>query len=338
MKRVGVLLGLGWLLVLTASSGASVSTIPSGNLVQNPGAESVVATGSNGVIPITGWTTDSNFTAAAYGTDVSAAEANGIGGGKYYFAGGPDNALAHASQVIDLSSAGEIASGTVQAKLSAYIGGFSSQADSGTVSASFRAAGGASLGTMTIGPVTPADRGSVSKLLPRSTTASVPAGTRSVEIVLTSTRDSGAYNDGYFDNISLTLTGGGTPSSTTTSSPASPSPVGLWRTGKYLYRWVAIRKGFEERSMTPHKLKHGCLVRSGDAVDRFYPSGNNLYRVAYRYWHAGPGGSGKAGTNCTTRWKTPEATVKLIVTSTRMTLSCDNKPSKVCYAYRRVGS
>lgn len=116
------------------------------------------------------------------------------------------------------------------------------------------------------------------------------------------------------------------------------SPVGLWRTGSHLYRWVAIRKGFEERSMTPHKLRHGCLVRRGDAVDRYYPKGNNLYRVAYRYWHVRSGGPGRSGTNCTKYWKAPQATVKIIVTSTKMTVSCDNKPNKACYAYRRVSS
>jgi Mg-chelatase subunit ChlD len=118
----------------------------------------------------------------------------------------------------------------------------------------------------------------------------------------------------------------------------TPSPVGLWRTGSRLYRWVAITKGFEERSMTPHKLGNGCLVRRGDAVDRYKSSGNNLYRVAYRYWHRRSGGAGKAGKNCTKRWRAPEATVKIIATSTQMTVSCNNKPGKVCYSYRRVGN
>jgi len=116
----------------------------------------------------------------------------------------------------------------------------------------------------------------------------------------------------------------------------SASPVGLWRIGGRLYRWVAIKNGFEERSMTAHKLRHGCLVRRGDAVDRYYTKGNNLYRVAYRYWHARRGGAGRSGTNCTKYWKAPAATVKIVVTSTQMTLSCDNRTTKACYVYRRV--
>jgi hypothetical protein len=116
------------------------------------------------------------------------------------------------------------------------------------------------------------------------------------------------------------------------------SPVGLWREGSRLYRWVAIPKGFEARSMTPHKLGNGCLVRSKDSVEHYYPKGNNLYRVAYRYWYSRRGGPGKAGKNCTKRWKATEATVRIIVTPTRMTVSCDNKLGKICVAYKRVSS
>lgn len=116
------------------------------------------------------------------------------------------------------------------------------------------------------------------------------------------------------------------------------SPVGLWRSGHYYYRWIAISKGFEVRSMTPIKLRHGCLVRRGDAISRYYPKGNNLYRVAYRYWHARAGGAGRYGTNCTKYWRAPEATVRLVVTSTQMTRSCDNKPNKACWMYKRVSS
>ena len=116
----------------------------------------------------------------------------------------------------------------------------------------------------------------------------------------------------------------------------SASPVGTWRINGRLYRWVAIRNGYEERNMTPHKLRHGCLVKRGDAVDRYYPLGNNIYRVAYRYWSARSGGAGRSGLHCRKFWKAPSAKVKIVVTSTQMTLSCDNKVNKACYSYKRV--
>jgi hypothetical protein len=118
----------------------------------------------------------------------------------------------------------------------------------------------------------------------------------------------------------------------------SSSPVGLWRLGSRLYRWVAMPKGFEARSVTPHKLGNGCLVRRNDSVEHYYTKSNNLFRVAYRYWYPGRGGPGKSGKNCTKRWKATEATVKIIVAPTKMTVSCDNKLGKTCAAYKRVSS
>lgn len=72
------------------------------------------------------------------------------------------------------------------------------------------------------------------------------------------------------------------------------------------------------------------MVRSGVAIDRFYPSGNSLYRAAYLYWQPGAGGAGPSGTNCTNYWKAPEATVRIVVSRDQMTLSCGSKPQKVC--------
>lgn len=64
--------------------------------------------------------------------------------------------------------------------------------------------------------MTPVDRQSKTTLLLRSTTASVPNGTTKIEVVLTSIRADGTYNDGYFDNISLELVA---------SSPPPPPPA-----------------------------------------------------------------------------------------------------------------
>jgi hypothetical protein len=56
----------------------------------------------------------------------------------------------------------------------------------------------------------PAERGNQTSLRPSSTTAPVPAGTRTIQAVLTAVRMQGSYNDGYIDNVVLTL-GAGTP-------------------------------------------------------------------------------------------------------------------------------
>ncbi len=59
--------------------------------------------------------------------------------------------------------------------------------------------------TVTIGPVTSADRTNVTGLLERKVTGSVPPGTKQVEVEVLFRRASGAENDGTADNLSLVL-------------------------------------------------------------------------------------------------------------------------------------
>src|SRR5206468_8423216 len=80
-----------------------------------------------------------------------------------------------------------------------------SQDDNTRIAMTSLAGNGATLGTLEIGPVTAADRGDQTTLLARNTCGAVPAGTRSIKVVITGTRVSGSYNDAYADNVSLTL-------------------------------------------------------------------------------------------------------------------------------------
>ena len=215
---IGALLGAG---PLQARS----SALPSGNLVQNPGAEAdVAANNASKIVTPTGWSTTGSFTSVQYDTPdfhlngVSAT----IGGGKNFFAGGPNAALSTATQTIDVSGATtEIDAGGVQAKLSAFLGGYASQPDLPTMDAVFLDATGIQLGTARLGPVTAADRQSKTTLLSRSGAAAVPKGTRTIKVVLTATRGDGSYDDGYFDNISLELVASPPP------PPPPPPPAAL---------------------------------------------------------------------------------------------------------------
>jgi hypothetical protein len=131
--------------------------------------------------------------------------------------GGRNAPLSTATQIIDVSGAAtEIDAGGVQAKLSAYLGGYTSQKDAAMVDAVLLSATDAPLGTVRVGPVTPVDRQSKTTLVPRSATTAVPKGTTKIRVVLTSTRADGTYNDGYMDNISLELL----------NSSTSPAPAG----------------------------------------------------------------------------------------------------------------
>jgi hypothetical protein len=198
-------------LIAAAPAGAAV---PSGNLVVNPGAEAGPGSpDASQQLPLPGWTVESTFTAVQYGAPsfLTAADGAAVGGGTNFFAGGPGGALGAATQVVDVSSAAaEIDGGKVSAALSALLGGYSTQTDNATVSATYLNAGGAPAGALRLPTVNPGDRGSVTALVARSVSGAVPAGTRQISVRIDAIRHEGSYNDGYIDNVSLVL-GGGVP-------------------------------------------------------------------------------------------------------------------------------
>src|SRR6478752_6985677 len=122
-------------LLLAAPASA---TLPAGNLVVNPGAEAAPgATDSGTQVALPGWTVTGSLTAVAYGTPafLTAEDATRLGGGKNFFAGGPDGDANTASQLINVSGAAPEIEKGVTGTLSALIGGYASQDDSATVSA-----------------------------------------------------------------------------------------------------------------------------------------------------------------------------------------------------------
>jgi hypothetical protein len=206
---------------LAAPAGAA---IPAGNLIINPGAEGGAAATDDVHVfaPDFPWSTSTGFTQVAYGTAgfPSVQVANSIGGGNAFFAGGPSNASSSAEQTVDVAGAGtEIDAGDATASLSAHLGGVGTQDDAAKVDATFLAADGATLGTLTVGPVFDAERGGATTLVAKSASATVPAGTRAIRVRITATRAGGSYNDGYADNIRLTLAGPGPPDTTIDSRP-----------------------------------------------------------------------------------------------------------------------
>ena len=237
--------------LLGVCGSAARAAVPAGNLIVNGNAESGAGSSDSSTTapaPIPAWTTTTNLTEHTYDPagsgnfpDVNASAA--IGGGGQFFAGGPDNgsagnAVETATQDVSVSTAAaDIDADAVAATLAADLGGFASQTDQAAITATFLGAAGEQLGTLTIGPVTAADRNNTTALLRRSGSGTVPPGTRTIRVVLTATKFEGAYNDAYADNISLVLTG-----SSTTTQPPTPSPV-LGKTlnvtsvkGKVLFR------------------------------------------------------------------------------------------------------
>jgi hypothetical protein len=195
--------------VLALTAGAVGAAGSTGNLAQDPGGEAAAgAPDSNGVVPPLGWAVTGDFTAVQYGAAggfPTAANSASINGGANFFGGG-NVATSTGTQTVNVSAwSATIDAGTEGASLSGDLGGYSTQDDNMVVTATYLGASGASLGSLTIGPVTEGQRGGQTTLLPQSATGAVPAGTRSIRVVMTSTRLEGTYNDGYGDNISLTL-------------------------------------------------------------------------------------------------------------------------------------
>ena len=211
----------------TAAPSRAAAAVVSGNLLLDPGAESVAQCSSNGLdgMTIPGWTiTGGEPNAVCYGASgyPSSSTPGSPTRGNQFFAGGAtgDSTLTQTADVSAAASA--IDAGGVPVTLSGWLGGYASQNDRVGVTATYRDASGAPLGSASIGPVTNTDRGDATKLLYRTASGTLPAGTRSVQVVMTFTYTAGSTTDGYADDLSLTV-GASVPTPALTA-PASAVP------------------------------------------------------------------------------------------------------------------
>ena len=196
--------------VLVAAATAT-ATLPAGNVVTSGDFEAQAgSTSATAVNPPRGWiSTTGKPTVIKYGTSgyPTTAQSTSSGGGANFVSGG-DRARSVAQQTIDVSvAATEIDAGTTQLSVSALLGGYANQGDSVGIDVRMQrtSSSDTTLATASIAPVTPSDRSNTTQLLPRSTTATVPAGTRYLVVVMTFNRTSGTSNDGYADNVSIRL-------------------------------------------------------------------------------------------------------------------------------------
>ncbi|TWP50240.1 phosphoesterase [Lentzea tibetensis] len=93
--------------------------------------------------------------------------------------------------------------------VSAWLGGYAGQQDGAQLTVEFLDCDGIPRGAVVLGPLTASERGSATGLFERTARGTVPPGSRRAVVTLLMTRaGSGTSNDGYADNISLTVTGG----------------------------------------------------------------------------------------------------------------------------------
>jgi hypothetical protein len=88
---------------------------------------------------------------------------------------------------------------------SAEIGGYLTQEDNATVELLFLASSGDVLSTTTLGPVNSQERQGASILLPVEANGTVPEAAVQAQLIISQNRLAGVANDGYVDNIDVTL-------------------------------------------------------------------------------------------------------------------------------------
>ncbi len=208
--RIAALIGL----LALALAAPAQAQVPSGNLLINPGGDAAAGGDGTTTVAVPGWAIEGQFTTVVYGSPdfLTTDDSAKWSGGANFFAGGIDGDSNAATQIVDVSAgAAQIDTGKESMTLSGLLGGFSSQTDSMTVTATAMNAAGALVATATLAPVTPDDRQQQTTLIARTATVALPAGTRSIAVRMVSTRVEGQYNDGYADNLSLVVGTGGTP-------------------------------------------------------------------------------------------------------------------------------
>lgn len=113
------------------------------------------------------------------------------------------------------------------------------------------------------------------------------------------------------------------------TAAAAVSPVGLWKAENgRVYRWEALADGgFGEYAIATHRASQNrCLAKANTLVFRYYALGGGLFRMDSFMWRK----------DCSTYWALNDETVKITVTATRMTHSCDKQYAKVCWTYTRA--
>src|SRR5205814_3769515 len=117
----------------------------------------------------------------------------------------------------------EIDGGATPFTLCGYLGGYATQSDDVTVTVRFESDSAVELATAAIGPVTPDERGGLTGLALRTTTGTVPVGTRAAAVSMTFELVTGFYIDGIADNLWLTL--GGCPEIPTTTTTSTSTTI-----------------------------------------------------------------------------------------------------------------
>ena len=266
--------------VSMALLGAPAFASTSSNLLVGGDGEAATCSSDwSAVNTVPGWTvTQGNPAVVCYTIGTFSTPVTGSGG-QAFIADGPygDSAL---SQSVNVSSAAaEIDTGSVTFDLSGWLGGYGSYNGQAVVTAVFLDANGLSLGTPAqLAGVNASARGNKTGFLARSATGNVPAGTRSISVLLQFTNTSASYNIGYADNLSLTL-------STPVTAPTLQAPVSTVPTFDHVFIVMMENTNYSQviGDTTDAPFMNG-LLSQGTSLDNYsgvyHPSDENYLSIA----------------------------------------------------------
>ncbi|WP_163695401.1 alkaline phosphatase family protein [Mycolicibacterium sarraceniae] len=288
----------------SVSTVATPTTGP--NLLMNPGAELGDPAGlGNSTVSVPGWTATGVPTVVQYGelrnawpTGLSFAWPNlpaivsfpgthaaPLDSGNQFFGGG-NVAGSALSQTVDLTaSSAQIDGGAVPFTLSGYLGGYLLDPSFATVKVTFLDQNQLYLGSSTIGPVTNLDRWGQTGFRQRTTSGTIPVGTRSALVTLTM-HDlnpvvigfTARYNNAYADNLSFSIG---------TDQPAPPAPAPpASNVGQldHVFLVYMENKGYDDIVGSPNAPFTNSLINADGFASDYYavthPSLPNYYAIA----------------------------------------------------------
>lgn len=224
-KRGSIVLGTLAAACLSGLFATSAWASNSSNLLINGNGESGTCTTDwSAVNTVPGWTVTQGSPSIVCYSIGSFNTPGGGSGGNAFIADGPYGDSALRQNVSVASAASTIDGGHVTYNLSGWLGGYTVYNGQAVVTAIFLDANGKPLGTPAqLAGVNASARSSQSGFVAQSATGNVPAGTRTISVLLQFTDTGASYNIGYADNLSLTLS---TPvTAPTLQAPASSVPA-----------------------------------------------------------------------------------------------------------------
>lgn len=272
------------------------------NLLLNPGAEVGDPSLSGfSAVTIPGWTVSGTPTVIQYGTPRNAwpigvsfpmpdlpsfmsfpkASSGPSDGGAQFFGGG-NVATSTLSQIVDLSgAAAQIDSGTADYTLSGWLGGYLLDLSAASVKVDFLDSDRTYLGTTMIGPVGVLERGFQTGLRERSTSGTLPEGTRYAQVMLTLRECNPVmigfnadYNASFADNLSFTI-------SADLPAPTVSPAVSTVGELDHFFMVMMENKGYDDIVGSPNAPFLNSLINAYGFADNYYglthPSLPNYY-------------------------------------------------------------